>query len=173
MSDCKYFADSGAKMRKHRGYWPTRAVIFLMMLLLLGSAVHCPAQPVEKQKERVEAASQCAIAVFRSGEQIATAGAELLTGLESVDLTLPGVEKPQSGPRLIDLLTALKISDYQKITVHGYAKGRIATAEYTITRDNMHERIILSYSRRGTAKLVVPELAFDDWIVDVSKLEIE
>lgn len=161
-------------MQKHGKYGSARAGIFLMMLLLLGSALNSMAeQPAEKQKERAEAASQCNIAVYRGGEQIATAGAELLTGLESVELTLPGVEKAQKGPRLADLLAAIKVDDYQKVTVYGYAKGRIATAEYTIARDKMHERIILSYSRRGTAKLVVPELAFDDWIVDVSKLEIK
>jgi hypothetical protein len=128
----------------------------LVLLLFLSASLTCLAeQPVEKQKERATVAAHCAIAVFRGGEQIATAGTELLTGLESVDVNLP------------------KISDYQKVTIQGFAKGRLATAEYSITRDKMHDRIILSYSRRGTAKLVVPELAFDDWIVDVSKLEIE
>jgi hypothetical protein len=161
-------------MQNHGKFWPAHTGICLLMLFLLGNTLHSLAnQPAEKQKERAETASQCAIAVFRNGEQIATAGAELLTSLESVDLNLAGVDKPQRGPRLADLLSALRIGDYEKITVYGYAKGRIATAEYTIDKDKMHERIILSYSRRGTAKLVVPELSFDDWIVDVYKLEIK
>ncbi|PKL51340.1 MAG: hypothetical protein CVV42_00380 [Candidatus Riflebacteria bacterium HGW-Riflebacteria-2] len=161
-------------MHQRRTQSPVYADTLLVLLLFLSASLTCLAeQPVEKQKERATVAAHCAIAVFRGGEQIATAGTELLTGLESVDVNLPGVEKTQSGPRLIDLLAALKISDYQKVTIQGFAKGRLATAEYSITRDKMHDRIILSYSRRGTAKLVVPELAFDDWIVDVSKLEIE
>lgn len=138
-----------------------------------GQAGQQPAPSTEKQKVKVEAAALCSIAVFTTGEQVATVTAELLTTLEPVSLTLPGVEKTQSGPRLVDLLTALKITEYKQIKIHGYAKGRLATAEYAITKDRMHDRIIFSFSRRGTAKLAVPELAFDDWIVDVYKLEIE
>ena len=54
-----------------------------------------------------------------------------------------------------------------------YHAGRLATAEYLIKKEDLHDRIILSYSRRGTAKLVVPELALDDWVVDVYRLDIE
>ncbi|MBU1107740.1 MAG: hypothetical protein KKB51_13795 [Candidatus Riflebacteria bacterium] len=151
-----------------------RLKILLVGLAILGLCLTGQAeQSSGKQKETLEAASLCSIAVFSSGIQVATAASELLTSLESVNLTLPDAQKVQSGPRLIDLLTALKISDYKQITIYGYAKGRLATAEYTILKEKLHERIILSFSRRGTAKLVVPELAFDDWIVDVYKLETE
>lgn len=159
---------------KNLNFRATAATIFFLALFTLVGMTPCLAgQEENKQKELIETASNCVIAVFRGGEQIATAGAELLTKLESVALNLPGVKKTQNGPRLVDLLAALDLKDYKKITIHGFAKGRVATAEYTISRDKLHDRIIFSFSRRGTAKLVVPELTFDDWIVDVNKLEIE
>ncbi|OGK11337.1 MAG: hypothetical protein A2W80_05005 [Candidatus Riflebacteria bacterium GWC2_50_8] len=161
-------------MHRIRIFLVKRIKILAALLVFTGlSLAGLAEQPHEKQKESAEKASQCSIAVVRSGAQIATVTAELLTGLETVDLTLPDVKKTQSGPRLLDLLTALKVTEYKQVKAYGYAKGRLATAEYTILKENMHDRIILSYSRRGTAKLAVPELAFDDWLVDVYKLEIE
>lgn len=161
-------------MFKNLSHRTTSAALLLLALLVLTGTTPCVAEPQEKkQKERIETASNCIIAVFHNGRQIATAGAELLTKLETFELTLPGVKKAQSGPRLIDLLAALNLNEFKKVTIHGFAKGRVATAEYTITKENLHNRVILSFSRRGTAKLVVPELAFDDWIVDVNKLELE
>jgi hypothetical protein len=162
-------------MHKIRILLLNKAKSIAVFLAFLAFSLTCQAEQPhdEKQKEAAAKASQCSIAIFRADVQLATVTAELLTGLESVDLTLPGVQKTQSGPRLLDLLTALKITEYRQIKAYGYAKGRLATAEYIILKDNMHDRIILSYSRRGTAKLAVPELAFDDWLVDVYKLEIE
>lgn len=164
-------------MLKNSSDYVRRSGVVLLFLLLLvclpAGAQQGGGQGSHGDKQPVEAASMCSIAVYSSGNQIATVAAELLKTLEAVELTLPGVKKMQSGPRLAELLKSLKIEEFKQVRVSGYAKGRLATAEYLIKKEDLHDRIILSYSRRGTAKLVVPELAFDDWVVDVYRLDIE
>jgi hypothetical protein len=104
---------------------------------------------------------------------VATITPEIISSVPSSKLELPNVEKIQKGPSLKALLQKVGIKDFESIKAFGYAKKRIATAEYTLEKSKLHEKVILSYSKRGTVKLVVPELNFDDWIVDIYRLEIK
>ena len=117
--------------------------------------------------------SKCAITLVQNGQFVATITPEIISSIPSRKLELPNIEKPQKGPALQELLQKVGIREFESVKAFGYTKKRIAAAEYTLEKSKLHEKVILSYSRRGTVKLVVPELSFDDWIVDIYRLEIK
>jgi len=117
--------------------------------------------------------SKCAISLVQNGQFVATITPEIISSVPSRKLELPNVDKPQKGPSLRELLQKVGISEFESVKAFGYVKKRIATAEYTLNKSKLHEKVLLSYSKRGTVKLVVPELNFDEWIVDIYRLEIK
>lgn len=148
-------------------------LIILGTLFLFSGAELLAEDSGNKTSQKARAGENCQIVLLVGDVQVATITAELLSTLENVVLKVPGVRKKQEGPRLKALLSALKINDFKQITFMGMAKGRIATAEYRISKEQLHDDIILAYSKRGTVKLVVPELSFDDWVVDIERVVVE
>lgn len=130
-------------------------------------------EPVPKTKQIAREALQSDITLVKPDLSVATLTAELINTAEVFELNLPGVKKTQRGPRLKELIGLAGVEDFSEVRVFGYAKGRIATAEYAMKSAMVHDQVLLSFSRRGTVKLVVPELSFDDWIVDVYRLELK
>jgi len=145
----------------------------LIFCCLLQASVVVAEGKKEHHRVAVDAGSLCNIGVFLNNNQIATLDAKLLTECPAVEFKAADTEKVQRGPMIKDILQKIGVKEFQQITFYGYAKKRIATAEYTITSKKLNDKVIFSFSKRGTVKLIAPELSFDDWIVDVNKMEIK
>jgi hypothetical protein len=116
-------------------------------------------------------AAEYAIKVFRNNKQIASLDIAKLQTLPKIPLTASG--KSEEGPTLLSALELAGIKDFNKITVSGMIRGRIATTELTLTRAEVTPDVILDFSNRGTAKLAGDSIPFDNWVIDVSEIRIE
>jgi hypothetical protein len=123
-------------------------------------------------REQTPVTGYC-LAVIVDGQQVASLTIDDLKALPLVEDVLQEGSKPQNGPTLKSVLAKVGITKFRQLTVAGFAKGRVATAEITLTSAQVHDRVLFDLTRRGTAKLASPELAFDDWIVDVAKVIVE
>lgn len=147
--------------------------LLLLIFFVSQSSISYAQNHAKNVHEKKTKTATCEISITKNGQNIATLTAEILNSTLAHELKLDEVEKSQSGPRLSDLLKSLNIEDFHEIKILGYAKGRLATAEYSLKKEQIHDKIILSFSKRGTVKLVVPELAFDDWVIDVYQMEVK
>jgi hypothetical protein len=109
--------------------------------------------------------------VYRGTTQVGTLTLDKLADLEKVKFSADG--KNEEGPRLAAALALIGIGDFQKITVYGYAKGRIATAELTLQKADITDKTILDFSNQGTCKLAGDMIPSNDWIIDVNKMVVE
>jgi hypothetical protein len=113
-----------------------------------------------------------AIAVFRGETQIATLTLDDLKVLPQKELSTPD-GKTQHGPTLRSVLTKAGVAGFKEVTVDGFSKGRLATAQLTLTSVQVHEEVLLDLTKRGTAKLTAADIPAGDWIIDVAKVSVK
>ncbi|MFZ2961056.1 MAG: hypothetical protein WA705_29605 [Candidatus Ozemobacteraceae bacterium] len=111
------------------------------------------------------------IPVFSKGVQVASLSLDHLKGLPAIEVTTPETKKNQSGPTLLAVLESIGVKDFSEVIISGYSKGRISTAEMTLKKNQVNKLLIFDFTNRGTVKLVSPEIPFNDWIVDIDKVE--
>ena len=81
--------------------------------------------------------------------------------------------KNYTGPTLATLLTQAGVTSYSKLTIKGWVKGRIATAELVVTKDEVNDKLILRRTNSDTYSLASPDIDADSWIIDVNELVVE
>jgi hypothetical protein len=96
-----------------------------------------------------------------------------LLSLEQVVLTTPEQDSDQHGPTLPSVLKAAGIESFSELTVIGLSKGRVATAELTLSSNQVDETVVLDITNRGTTKLAGINIPSEDWIRDVSELRVK
>ena len=94
-----------------------------------------------------------------------------LLELEQVAFTADN--KDEEGPTLLSVLALAGIEDFSELTVYGLSKGRIAEAEITLTRDQVHDKVILDITNSGTAKLAASDIPSNDWIIDADEIKVK
>jgi tungstate transport system substrate-binding protein len=94
-----------------------------------------------------------------------------LDGLSAVNIVADG--KDYSGPSLISLLNQAGITTFNKITIYGYSKGRVATAELVLTQAELTEQTILRKTNQNTFSMASPDIDADSWIIDVTEIKVE
>jgi hypothetical protein len=111
------------------------------------------------------------IKILSGSKQIASLSLSELQSLPKVSLTAYG--KSEEGPTLPSVLELAGVEEYTKVTVIGMVRGRIASAELTLTRSEITDEVILDFSNRGTCKLAGATIPDDNWIIDVEEMRLE
>ena len=78
----------------------------------------------------------------------------------------------QSGPRLLDVLAASGVEDWQTAEVIGMGEGRTFEVGLDIAAADTDENWILDVTNRGTLKLAAEALARNQWVRDVGEIRI-
>lgn len=113
---------------------------------------------------------------YRVKVTVSGAAAASLTIAQLQDLpkvSLEAYSKSEEGPTLLSALELAGVNDFSRVTAIGLLKGRVASAELTLTREQVTGSVILDFTNRGTVKLAGADIPEDNWIIDVTELKVE
>ena len=96
--------------------------------------------------------------------------ADLEASVSFADVDIDG--DTQSGPRLLDVLAASGVDDWQTAEVIGMGEGRTFEVGLDIAAADTDENWILDVTNRGTLKLAAEALARNQWVRDVGEIRI-
>ncbi len=111
------------------------------------------------------------ISVVVNDKQTATLTPADLAKLPQIKQTVGGTE--ETGPTLLSALASANINDFTQITIFGFTKGRVATAELALTRAQVTNNVMLALVARGTVKLTGTDIGADKAVVDVNKMVVK
>ncbi len=78
----------------------------------------------------------------------------------------------QNGPRLLDVLAASGVEDWETAQVIGMGEGRAFEVGLDIAAADVDEDWILDVTNRGTLKLAAQALNRNHWVRDVGEIRI-
>lgn len=114
---------------------------------------------------------QIVLTVYMADEVVAEWTLEgLQAEVEFVTLTIDGDE--QSGPRVLDVLTASGIADWETAEVLGKGEGRSFDIGIEINADEVDEEWVFDVTNRGTLKLAAADLPREQWVRDAGEIRI-
>ncbi len=111
------------------------------------------------------------MAVIINGRMAAALTRADLEKLDQVTITASG--SPENGPTLPSVLAKAGITDFSELTAYGMSRGRLASAELTLKRDQVDGSVVLDLNNRGKCKLCGTNIPQDNWIIDLEKLEVK
>jgi hypothetical protein len=111
------------------------------------------------------------IKVIFKGSTTVTLNVADLDGLPQLPVVADG--KSYTGPTILSMIVKAGISSFTKVTVIGYTKGRLATAELELAKAELNDKMILRKTNQNTFSLASPDVAADSWIIDVTELKVE
>jgi hypothetical protein len=111
------------------------------------------------------------INVLQNGRQTGSLSLAQLKTLPTV--TFNAYQRTETGPTLLSALKLAGIDSFARITVSGMLRGRVATGELSLNRNDITDEVILDFSNEGKAKLAGSKIPFDNWIIDVSEVRVE
>ena len=148
------------------------ASIFVVLFLAALGLTACSApERVPGTSAQIETGTGYSIQVFRSETQVGSLTLAALSKLDTVKFTADG--KNEEGPTLMSALALVGITGFDEITVYGFSKGRLATAEKTLKWSQINDKVILDFSNQGTCKLAGADIPSNDWIIDVTRLVVK
>jgi len=112
-----------------------------------------------------------AVDIYLDGSLGKSVTMDELLALEQISFTADN--KDEEGPTLLSVLELAGIEDFSELTAYGLSKGRIAEAEITLSRNQVHDEVILDITNRGTSKLAASDIPSDDWIIDVEEIKVK
>ena len=113
------------------------------------------------------------IKFFLNDEQVSSLGLSDLHNLPEVTLTIAGTHSDETGPTLSSVLKLAGIQNYNKVTIKGMLKGRIATGELTLNKSEVTDNVMFDFNNQGKTKLCGTNIPEANWIIDVSEIYIE
>ena len=153
-------------------------LLFLVFAFLVTSAGCSSPSPAIQSTTKIPGTSAListgagySIGVFRGETQVGALTLQALSTLPKVTFTSEG--KTEEGPTLMSALALVGIADFSQITVFGFTPGRLATAEITLTRAEVNDKVILDFSNQGTCKLAGASIPAKNWIVDAKSVVIK
>jgi hypothetical protein len=107
-----------------------------------------------------------------SGDEVAADWtlADLEAAVPFVEVTIDG--DAQNGPRLLDLLAASGVEDWQTAEVIGMGEGRTFAVGLDIAAADVDQSWVLDVTNRGSLKLAADGLARQQWVRDVGEIRI-
>jgi hypothetical protein len=111
------------------------------------------------------------VKVKKGGTTLATFSVADLDKLAAVSIKADG--KDYAGPSILSILSQAGASDFRKVTIVGFTKGRLATAELPVTKANLNNNYVLRKTNQNTFSLASPDVQADSWIIDVEELRVE
>ncbi len=76
----------------------------------------------------------------------------------------------QTGPRLLDVIAASGIAEWETGEVLGMSEGRVIEVALDIDAATVDEAWVLDVTNRGTLKLAAPDLPRQQWVRDVGEI---
>jgi hypothetical protein len=143
------------------------ALLPISIIALLAALV----VPVLGGSPGTETGNEYAIKVFWDDTQIASLSLDDLAQLPQVTVSAGG--KDQEGPTLLSVLDLAGVAEFSEVTVIGLTRGRIASAELVLKKDQISDEVILDVTNEGATKLCGPDIDSNQWIIDVSKLVVK
>jgi hypothetical protein len=114
---------------------------------------------------------QIVLTVYMADEVVAEWTLDALQAeVEFVTLVIDGDE--QSGPRVLDVLTASGITDWETAEVLGKGEGRSFDIGIEINADEVDEEWLFDVTNRGTLKLAAADLPREQWVRDAGEIRI-
>jgi hypothetical protein len=95
---------------------------------------------------------------------------DLEAEMEFAAITVDGED--QSGPRMLDLLAASGVNEWDSMEVLGKGEGRAFDIAVELSADEVDEGWLFDVTNRGTLKLAAEALARDQWVRDASEIRI-
>jgi hypothetical protein len=97
--------------------------------------------------------------------------------LDSLEESVPFTEMDidgdiQNGPRLLDVLEASGVDEWETAQVIGMGEGRTFEVGLDIAAAETDESWILDVTNRGTLKLAAQDLSRQQWVRDVGEIRI-
>ena len=93
---------------------------------------------------------------------------ELQAELSFAEIVVDG--DAQTGPLLVDLITASGIDGWETGQVLGMSEGRVVEVGLDIESSQVDETWIFDVTKRGTLKLASPDLPRQQWVRDVGEI---
>jgi uncharacterized protein YceK len=150
-------------------------VISLVMLSGCSQVTSTSAEGVAADNSSAEktgySSSVYSIAFFFNGNKMAALTIDDLSTLEQVTINING--SPQDGPTLISALKMAGIDDFTELTAYGMSRGRLATAEATLKREQIDDSVMLDINKHGKCKLCGANIPQSNWIIDIEKIEVK
>jgi hypothetical protein len=106
-------------------------------------------------------------------------GGQLVNALKAGDIEglpqqVPEIGgRPMNGARLRVVLALAGVQDAQEITVRGTNSTRNAPIAVTLPWSAITDDILLGVNKRGAAKFFGPNLPGEQWVVDVTEIEVK
>ncbi len=150
------------------------ALVRLIVCLLLGLPIlvsSCGGAGSTSGSSATSSPSGYSIAILVGDKQTATLTVAELAKLPQVKQTVGNTE--ETGPTLLSALASVGVNDFTQLTVYGFSKGRVATAELDLTRAQVTDNVMLALVARGTAKLTGTDIGANRAIVDVNKIVVK
>jgi len=94
----------------------------------------------------------------------------LRSEVEFVTLTIDGDE--QSGPRVLDVLAASGVTDWEIAEVLGKGESRSFDIGIEVRADDVGEGWVFDVTNRGTLKLAAADLPREQWVRDAGEIRI-
>jgi hypothetical protein len=167
-------------MARHRYFTIIQSVVFififtgLVMLSGCSQATPITAEGAVADNSSAEKAGDngnvYSIAFFFNGNKMAALTIDDLSTLEQVTVNING--SPQDGPTLLSALKMAGIDDFTELTAHGMSRGRLATAEATLKREQIDDSVMLDINKHGKCKLCGANIPQSNWIIDIEKIEV-
>jgi len=108
------------------------------------------------------------IPIVRDGVVLAEYDIAQLTALGTERIEMQG--KFEEGPPLLVVLEAAGVGDFDSVVVTGIGvrdSGRIE-----LTREEIDEQVLLDIANRGTCKIAGPNIAYEDRVRDITRIEV-
>jgi hypothetical protein len=143
-----------------------RAVVAAAAVLLLTLAA---AWGIEAWGRATPAADAYAVRVTRKGQ---TLRAFTVSDLEALGTHREYMQDQwQEGPRLLEVLSASKITSFARVTVIGL--GARDAGRLDLERPSIDDRVLLDVAKRGTVKVCGPDIPYEKRVRDVIELAVE
>jgi hypothetical protein len=86
---------------------------------------------------------------------------------------MDGGDDVENGPTLLAVLQKAGVTQFSRVTAAGMQRGRVHSAELTLDRAKITDKVILAINKRGKLKLMGEGIPADGVIVDVTELRVE
>jgi len=116
-------------------------------------------------------AASYGIKVTQNGKTLLNLSLADIDKLTTVTISADG--SSYTGPTILSILSKAGITDFTKVNIVGFAKGRLATAELPVTKAELNDKYIVRRTNQNTYSLASPDVPSNNWIIDVNELRVE
>jgi hypothetical protein len=147
------------------------AAVVLVMLAVFAAGCSSESGGTKDSDNDSSSPQEYSIEISQNGQHVTDVTLSQLHTLPEVSFT--AIEKTQTGPSLLSVLHYAGITEFSQVKVSGWSKGRVATAELPLDRDEITDQVILEFNNQGKTKLAGPNIPDSNWIIDVEAIEVE